>query len=739
MRLHTLCLAAAALAVALVLLTVHVALAARVTGTITDRSGKPVPLAAVSAPAVRRGTVADEQGRFALDLPPGPATLVVNRVGYERAEVKVEVSDTLAPLVLRLREAAVPLAEVTVSTSSFGKAGKSEGAVLSRQEVMTTPGGAADIFQALRALPGINAPAEGAALYVRGGDPRETLIRLDGGDIGHPYHYEGASGGLFTALDAYMLKSAFFSSGGFSARYGGAMSGVLDMESQDRLGLRTLTLGANMAGMSLSGNWAFVPGKLALVGTARVGVPAVLYDLYGSPHRYQSSPTSRDVAARMVYRYSPTGLAALTYLEGSDDVGVDANYLNFEGDYRDANHSRFAGLQVKDVLAGQLAVRVQAAVQSFESDWSFGPVAAGQHERSAQASVDALWPVGASHELSFGATWRSPDAEITGRFPADSTDYQPGAPTREYATRVRLEYPGFYAEDKIHLGGPLYATAGARFDYASRPGVWTADPRFALAWRVSERHTVRLAAGRYHQLPDPHYQDPVYGNPDLAPLRADHLIAGYEWKSPRADFRVEAYHKQYHDLVVTSPTAFYANGGYGYARGVDVFLQGSRGRLSGWVSYGYLDARRKELDAPREVPASSGVKHEITLVAQYQLTASLEVGAKYNLTSGRPYTPVAGATYDSARGTWLPVYAERNSGLLPDYHRLDVRLTRLFHLGSFLGLPESSVCAAFIEGLNVLNQSNTLDYFYNQDYTQRYVTESYFSRRFLVGGVSLTW
>ena len=85
------------------------------------------------------------------------------------------------------------------------------------------------------------------------------------------------------------------------------------------------------------------------------------------------------------------------------------------------------------------------------------------------------------------------------------------------------------------------------------------------------------------------------------------------------------------------------------------------------------------------------------------------------------------------------MYAERNSGLLPGYNRLDVRITRLFRIGSWLGLPSSSVCAAYIEGLNVLGRRNALDYYYNQDYTQTYVSESYFSRRFLVGGVSLTW
>src|SRR5437867_8387024 len=175
----------------------------------------------------------------------------------------------MSELRVTLEDEPVPVGEVVVAASSFGNSGKSEGAVVRRMDIVTTPGGAADVFQSLRALPGINAPSDGAALYVRGGDPHETLIRLDGAGIGHPYHYEGAAGGLFSAFDAYMLKSAFFSSGGFSSKYGGVLSGVLDIETQDPMGLKTVSVGANVVGGGVSSSWALVPDKLSFVGTLR--------------------------------------------------------------------------------------------------------------------------------------------------------------------------------------------------------------------------------------------------------------------------------------------------------------------------------------------------------------------------------------------------------------------------------------------------------------------------------------
>src|SRR5258705_4345001 len=258
-----------ACAVALLACRAAAAAATVLSGVIVDAAGKPLEFANISVAAARTGAVSDEQGRFRLELPPGHYEIAFSQIGYQAAKRTVELGPDAVEIRVSLTDAPVPVSEVVVTASSFGREGRSEGATLRRFDVMTTPGGTADVFQAMRTLPGINAPDEGAALYVRGGDPHESLIRLDGGELGHPYHYESASGGLFSALDAYMLKSAYFSSGGFPARYGGALSGVLDIESQDPLNLRTVTLGANMVGGGLSTSWSLIPDRVSFVGTGR--------------------------------------------------------------------------------------------------------------------------------------------------------------------------------------------------------------------------------------------------------------------------------------------------------------------------------------------------------------------------------------------------------------------------------------------------------------------------------------
>ena len=713
--------------------------AAPVSGRVVDRRGEPVEFATVAVPVLKRGAVADAEGRFRVDLPEGIFEVLFAQIGYEKRRLSVDAAGDPAPLEVVLVEAPVPVAQVSVSASSFGRAGETEGAVVRRMDIYTTPGGAADIFQALRALPGINAPNEGAALYVRGGDPRETLVRLDGGAIGHPYHFEGASGGLFSAIDSYMLKSAFFSSGGFPAKYGGALSGVLDIETQDPLNLRTVSVGANLAGASASGTWALVPDRVSLIGSFRRSSPALLDRLYGTASEYRATPWSQDVMQRLQYRYSPAGRMSLTWVETGSAARLALDHLNTTSEASQDSRNRLAAWNVQDVLLGRIALRAQASLQRYGNDLELGPTRLAQRERNAQLNVDAVWPLNARHELSFGVNLEHLDSELAGFAVADSTDYAPGAPLREVGVRVEVAHPGFYLEDKVRLAGTLYATLGGRVDHASRPGLWTADPRLGLALRVGEHQTLRVATGTYHQLADPANMDPVHGNPELRPLRADHVIAGYEWASEFGTVRVEAFRKDYANLVTQDAATFYANGGHGYARGVDVFVQGTYERLSGWLSYGWLDSRRMEGDDPRQLPSSYGVPHSLTLVGKYQATSALQLGAKLNLASGRPWTPVTGATYDAARDIWRPSYAENNSARLPDYARLDLRLTRLFSLPAAGGLPESSVCVFYIEALNVLNTRNVLEVVYNEDYSVARETESYFGRRLLVAGFGLSW
>jgi hypothetical protein len=353
--------------------------------------------------------------------------------------------------------------------------------------------------------------------------------------------------------------------------------------------------------------------------------------------------------------------------------------------------------------------------------------------------VDLAWPLGRDHELSAGAVWERRAREDAGEAPRDSTDLEPDAPVRAVASNTVTREPGAFVEDKLRVWGPLYATLGLRADRAQAASEWSVDPRAAMAWRLDARQTLRVAAGRYHQDANPSYMDPRFGNPALAAPYADHVIAGYEWKSDFGNLRLEGYDKRYHRLPIVDSTTWYRAAGGGRARGVDVFVQGTWRQLNGWVSYGWLDAKRRQLDDPVQVRENGAVRHSLTLVGQFRYNARWQTGLRWTHTSGRPYTPIVGRTPDFVRNIWHPVYGEHGSALMPAYDRVDLRLMRLFSMPRLSGMPASGVCVAYVEAMNLLGTRNVLEYTYSNGYLRRYPQYSYFSRRMLVAGFSLTW
>src|SRR5262249_58175446 len=96
------------------------------------------------------------------------------------------------------------------------------------------PGAAADLMRALQTLPGVAQIDEGAGLYVRGGDSSEVLVLLDDAVVFHPYRAETPGGGLFGSVEPFLLEGASFATGGFSARWGNALSAVLDLHGLAR-------------------------------------------------------------------------------------------------------------------------------------------------------------------------------------------------------------------------------------------------------------------------------------------------------------------------------------------------------------------------------------------------------------------------------------------------------------------------------------------------------------------------
>ena len=134
-------------------------------------------------------------------------------------------------------------------------------------------------------------------------------------------------------------------------------------------------------------------------------------------------------------------------------------------------------------------------------------------------------------------------------------------------------------------------------------------------------------------------------NENFKAENTSHLIANYQATKRGQIFRVEAYYKDYKDLVkynnILVNTSNFNNNGSGFAKGFDVFWR-QNGKIKNtdyWLSYSYLDTKRNYKNYPTAARPNFASKHNLSLVAKHWVEEwKSQIGFSYNFASGRNYT-----------------------------------------------------------------------------------------------------
>ncbi|MDH5728716.1 MAG: TonB-dependent receptor, partial [Gammaproteobacteria bacterium] len=258
--------------------------------------------------------------------------------------------------------------------------------------------------------------------------------------------------------------------------------------------------------------------------------------------------------------------------------------------------------------------------------------------------------------------------------------------TQQLTTIIGLRYSKIRASDGVDLN-----------DFS---------PRASVEYQTLLGPLLTASWGRYVQMPGEIQLLPDYGNPYLTFNRAEHRVLGLQQKlNPNWHLQVEAYHKPMNNLVVhnTTLTPRYLNQGEGEAYGFDILLKRrqSNGRM-GWLAYSFSHSQRTHLLTQTTSTFSGDIPHNLTLIWGQPLPGTWQRwqwGFKFNIRSGRAYTPVIAAdkycysevlagdpdpkcddqSIDPANEDvfLVPTYAKpANQTRMPIYYKLDVRIER---------------------------------------------------------------
>jgi tetratricopeptide (TPR) repeat protein len=595
-----------------------------------------------------------------------------------------------------------------------------------RIDIYMTPGGTADLMHSLQTLPGVTRAGDGVDLYVRGGDPAESPVFIDGARLFYAGRFESVHGGVFGVLDPGVIRNAYFSSGGFSARYGDALSGVLDVETVGRPSAAMTRLHVNTTSAQVALDRP-LGSSAGIWASARVTETSLMLALHGRGGEYAEKPRSAEGIAGASWAPSDQLTLRLTGMTDTDAVARVTNAYGHRGPFSSSGGSSLLALSGRWLSAGgNAAIRGSISGTRRESELAFGVLNREQTEHGASARLDADHTVGETH-VRTGFEVRSVSRQVAGTVPTTS-QLGPGAPSEVLERHTEESgHVGAYAEAERPLGERVSVVAGLRADRLPGETAWSADPRAAFAFRASTDWTLRLAAGVFHQggwrgryrVSDP-------GAPEGTPRRADHLAAAAE-RGGDPSVRLEAYWKRYGDYAATGTDQPQIRGGR--AAGLDAIVRWEGQRpLKGWITYSFLDGRIR-LDDGRTTPARVDVTHTLTGVARYSFLERWEVGGTARLATGRPFTPLAGV---EAGEPPIPSWGDPYSDRLPTYRRLDVRLTRFIPGRRAPGV-------VYAEILNVLDTPNVTAYTHSADYSSRQRVESFFADRTIVVGTTLNF
>jgi TonB family protein len=684
--------------------------------------------------------VTDDDGKFQLEVPPGPCPLRVVAQNFQ----PYSQDETLAPgETTEVRLYLVPRA-IGFETTVRGKRDKKEVVrrTVERAELQKVPGTFGDPIRVVQNFPGVaRTPFGLGQLLVRGANPNQTGTYMDGVEVPLLFHLGGGP----SVINSEFLDRIDFFPGGFGARYGRAVGGIVDVAT--RKGASDTLHG--VAKVDLLDASAFVEAPLA----DGVSVAAAARRSYVDLLLPAFLPKSEDGSTLLVLpRYwdyqvrvdfgrsrkdaSRQGSSYYVMAFGSDDqltlvssspsqprdVTIDTRTLfhRVKGDWTYRN-GRFTS--VLTPFLGYDLVKTGFGAISFDAD----RYNAGLREDlslevnetvTARAGLDLIYEhTEGRAKLPFIAA-----AQYVG-FPGA----EPKVQFQELVQVFNVFDAAAYLEADFKLG-PVTVTPGVRATAAHvrRKDMQSVDPRLWVRWAVRDGTAVKASAGLYAQTPDGgQLAKPPYGNPNLTFERSFQSSLGVEHKlTDVLNVDLTGFYNNRYDLVTFPGTRTVnadgsvtqlpsENRGLGRAYGLELMLRHEVTKnFFGWLAYTFSRSETRRRGGPDWALSNFDQTHILTAVGSYRLPLGFELGARFRYVTGNPRTPLEHPwdKYSADGNRFYGTNGDTNSARLPAFNQLDIRIDKNW-------LFDNWTLDTYLDVQNVYNAPNTE--FLTPDYRYR--------------------
>ena len=598
-----------------------------ISGQVIDEKKRPIAAANVFIEGTYDGASTDDLGNFSFSTNVvGTQTIVASSLTFETGKKIIDVK-TAQKITIMLLESVNTLDAVTISAGNLNSGEKSRVSVLKPLDIVTTAGSNANIVSALQTLPGTNNVGESGRLFVRGGESDETQTYVDGLRVGQPYGASANNAPARGRFSPFLFSGANFSTGGYSAEFGDALSSVLLLPTKDAVDADKTEISIMTVGLGLGRTKKWDKSSLSF-NTSYINLKP--YQLL-VPQRLDFNKPFQSASGEAVYRQELAN-------------GLLKIYAAFDGQSLDLNQEDVNLTQkIRFALSNNNLYFNASYKENFGEKWQiFTGLSYGYAENKINFDVNKVNNFENTSHFKFKLR-----KSFSDRFKVNfGVDYFNTRFNENLNVAFRNGYQenilASFAEADVFLSKRLAFKAGLRANNNGFIDRFSINTRFSLGYKIAKNSQFSLAYGEFTQAPNQNYLK--YSN-QFQFEKTSHYILNFQYNNEGQTLRLEAYFKDYRDLVKfnTNGAMFnsvYSNEGFGYAKGLELFWRDNKNikNLEYWLSYSYIDSERDCRNFPMQVTPNFVANHNVSLVTKYFINDwKSQVGFTASASSGRPY------------------------------------------------------------------------------------------------------
>lgn len=697
-----------------------------ISGYVTDGTSSETLIGAnILESRQQQGTTTNPYGFYSITLPAGETELSFSYLGYTTRQYRLELSkDTLINVLMQDNN---QLEEVVIVSD------KAEAGITATQmgaqeipiaQIKNTPSilGEADVMKTIQLMPGVQAGVEGSAgLYVRGGGPDQNLILLDGVPVYNVDHLFG----FFSVFTPEAVKKVTLFKSSFPARFGGRLSSVVDVRSNDgdmKKYHGTLSVGLLSSKIQLEG--PIIRDKTSFNISARRSY----IDLIAKPFMPKDDKISYyfyDINAKINHKFSDRSRLFLNFYNGKDSyyfkttdssssMYKDKMSLNWGNTIATARWNYIFNQKLfSNTTVAYNKYRMDANSTVYTKTNLIESISESNYHSNYHSGIcdwsyliDFDYNPTPAHHIKFGAGYLHHDfrpevATSKIQEKEDGITKQDTLYNSISNSTIQAHEVSAYIEDNFDIGSRLRMNVGLHLSMfrVQKRNYFSAQPRVSARYQLTRHTALKASYTKMSQYIHLLSSTPISMPTDLwvpvtskiKPMQAhQYSLGSYYTGLPGWEFSVEGYYKQMRNVLEYKEGVSFLGSssgwenkvemGKGRSMGIEFMAQKTTGKTTGWIAYTLVKSDRKfaigGINNGERFPYKYDRRHNLSLVVNHKFSNRIDIGASWIFSTGGTATIAEEVTAIIRPGEdaiqQKDYIEKRNNYRLPASHRLNI-------------------------------------------------------------------